>query len=530
MTVFGLLLACISLAAAQQPAFWGTLKKGPHTVGFECRWASDPSRTYRLPGSEPDPAEPARPILLNIWYPAAEPKGRPMQHREYFDIESRQPEFRAISKGLREYALEVAATEILGKAADKRTLEDKAALDKVLDTATASYRGAKPASGRFPLVIYHAGYGSSFEDNAALCEYLASWGYVVVGSAFQKLDGSSFNIEGAEGTGQDLLFIIRYAQGMANVDWDHIGYVGHSGGAQAGLVFQSHGGTRVDAMVSLDTTQDYYSLADWRWKYMTDPVMRSLGSMRQPILFCAAPEAGFDMADRMRFTPRYYFTVDELNHNDYISQGTMTRIARALLKPDDLKLKQTRDAIQDRYSKLCEVVRGFLGKHLKGDVGLLDALMRRYDRPVRIDSQSLSYAPIGQAGPVPYDAGKGMPPGPRDIRPLIAKIGAADTGKLIESFKEERAAAPVYDLRFAFALLFQMVSDGKSEDAKTIFAAYVRSGVDVEKAILDQAEFAKVVKMPDFEEKCYRTLLAVDPGNEKAAEGLKAMGKSAGLG
>ena len=48
-------------------------------------------------------------------------------------------------------------------------------------------------------MIYHGGYGSSFEDNSVLCEYLASHGYVVFGSAFQDEKGGSFNIDGKDG-------------------------------------------------------------------------------------------------------------------------------------------------------------------------------------------------------------------------------------------------------------------------------------------------------------------------------------------
>src|SRR5262249_30219062 len=59
-------------------------------------------------------------------------------------------------------------------------------------------RRAGPES--FPLVIYHAGAGSSFEDNSVLCEFLASHGFVVLGSAFPERSGKSFNTDGGEGS------------------------------------------------------------------------------------------------------------------------------------------------------------------------------------------------------------------------------------------------------------------------------------------------------------------------------------------
>ncbi len=519
-------LMVLSGAAFAEPLLWSSLKSGPYTVGFESKWLSDPARTYRLAVSKPEGKLQARPILLNVWYPAAPAKSKPMIHREYFNIQSKDAAFKLVSEQLSAYASDVAAKEFLGKAADKRSPEENAVLNRILSAATAAHRSAKAAPGKFPLVVYHAGYGSSFEDNAALCEYLASHGFVVVGSAYQSLDGKSFNIEGNEGSGQDIRFLIGHCVRMPNVDGSHIGYVGHSGGAHTGIVYQTHAGNRIDATVSLDTTQDYYSMADWRWKPMTDAVVARMDEMTNPILFMAGPEAGFDMADRMKFTPRTIFTVDSISHNDYISQGSQTRLAKSWLKPDSAELKQTAATIQDRYSRICEVTRAYLTKHLKGDSKLLDALAQKYDQPVRLDNCTLSFIPVGQVGPGAYDAGKNLPPNPRDIRALISKVGAVETVKILERFKDQIKTAAVYDAQFVFALLFQLYADGKIDDAKTIYAAYKGAGVDVEESILGQAKFGNFLKYVDYEERCYRIMLAVDPGNKKAEEGLKAMGKS----
>lgn len=516
----------MSCAAIAEPMLWGSLKSGPYAVGFQSKWISDPTRTYQLAVNKEEGKLQARPILLNIWYPATLGKTKPMTHREYFNILSNDPSYKMLSEQLKAYALEVAAKEIVGKAADKRTPEDNAAFDRMLNSATAAHRNAKAVPGKFPLVVYHAGYGSSFEDNAALCEYLASHGFVVVGSAFQSLDGKSFNIEANEGSGQDIRFVIGYCLSMANVEGKHIGFVGHSGGAHTGIIYQTHAGNRIDATVSLDTTQDYYSMADWRWKPMTDAVVARMDEMTNPILFMAGPQAGFDMADRMKFTPRTIFTVDSISHNDYISQGSQTRLAESWLKPDSAELKQTAATIQDRYSRICEVTRAYLTRHLKGDSKLMDELAHRYDQPVRVDNCTLSFVPVGQVGPLPYDPSKKLPPNPRDVRPLLAKLGAVETGKIIEQFKDQIKTAAVYDAQFAFALLFQLYSDGKLEDTKAIYGAYVNAGVNVEESILGQARFAKFLKYADYEERCYRVMLAVDPANKKAEEGLKAMGKS----
>ena len=130
----------------------------------------------------------------------------------------------------------------------------------------------------FPLVVYHSGAGSSFEDNAVLCEFLASHGYVIVGSVFQDQNGRSFNIDVVRASSRDMAFLIAYARQLPFVHRDHAGLVGHSAGAQAALIFRSLARSPVDAVVSLDTTQDYFSLATPGWEYMTNAYSRIPGT------------------------------------------------------------------------------------------------------------------------------------------------------------------------------------------------------------------------------------------------------------
>jgi dienelactone hydrolase len=49
--------------------------------------------------------------------------------------------------------------------------------------------------------------------------------------------------------------LIAHPRRQQNVDWHHIGLVGHSLGAQAILTFPAQAASPVDAVVSLDTTQ-----------------------------------------------------------------------------------------------------------------------------------------------------------------------------------------------------------------------------------------------------------------------------------
>ena len=210
----------------------GNSDPGPFTVGFKSSWRLDPSRVYNrvfddkttyASGKSP------RPILINMWYPAEPAKNlEPMPHRGYLDIRSSEPQFSKLADELIGYEQDVVRWEVVRKRKQELTGGERQLLEGLWNAATAAYRNAPPVERRFPLVIYHSGGGSSFEDNAVLCEFLASHGYVVLGSAFQEPSGTSYNIDGRLGSARDMEYLIAYAFGLPDVDWKHIGIVGHA--------------------------------------------------------------------------------------------------------------------------------------------------------------------------------------------------------------------------------------------------------------------------------------------------------------
>src|SRR5262249_52812911 len=138
-----------------------------------------------------------RPILVNVWYPASPAKEAvPLRRGDYLDViscagaDARLGDF---ARALEAYARGVVADELLGHPDKERSFDDQGALAELLSAPALAVRDAPPLIGRYPLVIYHAGYGSSYEDDAAFCERLASAGYVVASSAYQQADGASFN-------------------------------------------------------------------------------------------------------------------------------------------------------------------------------------------------------------------------------------------------------------------------------------------------------------------------------------------------
>lgn len=265
-------------AAAASPPLWHELTPGKYAVGFRSVWQKDYSRTYDTAfgdGTAYAPGKAPRPVLVNVWYPADRAAGAaPMPHGDYLKIASADPLLGKFSAALADYNRGVIAKEVVGKPAGEFGDRERLRLNRFLDAPTACVRDAEPARGPFPVVLYHAGAGSSFEDNSVLCEYLASHGFAVLGSAFQDRTGKSLNTDNREGSFRDLDFLIAYARTLPLADWNRIGLIGHSAGAQAALVYRSQPNSPVDAVVSLDTTQDYRGVKDPLWTF-TDQVLRN---------------------------------------------------------------------------------------------------------------------------------------------------------------------------------------------------------------------------------------------------------------
>lgn len=49
-----------------------------------------------------------------------------------------------------------------------------------------------------PVVVYTQGARGSMDDNVVLCEFLASRGYLVIGSAFPEEDNATFHTNSSD--------------------------------------------------------------------------------------------------------------------------------------------------------------------------------------------------------------------------------------------------------------------------------------------------------------------------------------------
>ncbi len=229
--------------ASGDERFHFTQKPGPSSVGLKVVEQYDFTRTYRPLTDElgkPYQGERARPLQTLIWYPAQKNSGKPMTIGDYGEL--------------------VATETTFGK--PEITADWKQWLDSMKPSMKDSMwavRDARPLTGRFPLVIYAPSFSSMSWENADLCEYLASHGYVVVAGPDMGATarGMTADLSGINAQAQDISFLIGYAQTFPNTDMSQIAVGGFSWGGISNL-FAAARDNRIDALFALDGSMRYF--------------------------------------------------------------------------------------------------------------------------------------------------------------------------------------------------------------------------------------------------------------------------------
>jgi len=364
-----------AFAEAQDPLLWGSLEHGPYSIGFQSSIALDGSRKYD--GK-------ARPILLDVWYPASSTPGTGFDYAQYLRVPavSAHPWFK---ERLETFIRDVVSDDLFHKKTEAAlNMDERSAFEKLLATRTAAHLDAAPLPGPFPVVLYHSGAGGSFEDNSLLFEYLASYGYVVVSSAFEspfpKFIGN--NMGGIERSGPDLDFMARQARQWPYADAVKLAAVGHSAGAQNILQWIGSPKCPARAFVSLDTTLEY-SPENYKGHKLVRDAIKKLTPPHIPVLLFAQARMHprFSTFDRyLREAPRYEAEAAELNHDDFLTHGYLGRVLTQM--PDA-------EAVRGSYEEVCRTIRVFLDASLKGDA----QAARLLEHPSASSPVSIGYKP-----------------------------------------------------------------------------------------------------------------------------------------
>lgn len=264
-----ILIACFSFcicfgslfAASQASSFQFLQKPGPYSVGLNVVDQYDPTRAYPASSkhlSKSSVIDDARPLQTLIWYPSVRSTAESMTVGNY---------------------VELADTEIHFNAPDVKGNRWRSLLKSSLDIPLLAVRDAKPASGRYPVLIYAPSDSSVSWENADLCEYFASHGYVVLASPSMGASTRDLtdDLDGINAQARDISFLVTYAESVPVADLSQVAVVSWSWGGISSL-FASARDSRIDALVEMDGSIRYYpglvkKAGDVRPDRMTIPLL-----------------------------------------------------------------------------------------------------------------------------------------------------------------------------------------------------------------------------------------------------------------
>jgi predicted dienelactone hydrolase len=199
------------------------------------------------------------------------------------------------------------------------TGKDSTAFDRLMSTNTAVCSNAAIAAGRFPLVLYSAGWFNRAPDNAILAEFLTSHGFVVASVPQLNPGLWTYNFQSDATSVENQIRDLEVALGVlvqeSFVDRRRIATMGYSTGGDVALLLQARN-PLIDAVVGLDAS----------WTLGPDNDVQSPHGFtteqhRVPILAARRPPqggAGYNsVLDALTAAPRVVVEIPGADHGSF---------------------------------------------------------------------------------------------------------------------------------------------------------------------------------------------------------------------
>lgn len=505
-------LACAQPACARQAVRWGDLESGPFPVGFTLLPGTDPERSYRpkydAQGSLRAAAQRQRPLPMAVWYPArpvAEPG--PMRFGRYAELLG-PPVSLAGSGRPRSEAESLLVAELRAAGFAEAAARGMARLP------LAAQERVEPLAGPFPLVVLAQGlYFESPSAHVALCEDLASHGYVVVACPLFGTDAPLVQLDPADLETQvrDLECLLTRGRSLPGADPNRAALVGFDlGGMAAALAAMSS--AEFDALVSLDSGIAFrYNLALLK----TSPRYRP-ERLRVPVLHITRPRAENEalglvedpsLVDSAAWARWYVLRIPGIRHLDFTSYPLLAGLAAG-------GAGVAEDSAAARYEVVCTAVLEFL-----------DAYLGRDPRGLAVLGGSLGCQAKLEPPAGALNGGSRRPPPPEgDFVRAVYEEGAGAAAQL---FHQVQAAYPGYtqvreatfnELGYRF-----LYARGDTATAIAVFRLMVEAFPGSANAHDSLAEAYLRAGNRERARENYRKALELDPASPGAAAQLRQL-------
>lgn len=505
----GIVVGSVAVMGGQAPVagplFHFTEQPGKYAVGLKVVDQYDFSRTYRPKidaEGKPTVGERARPLQTLIWYPAEKSGRKPMTVGDYGELLATETSFDTpnLSRDWKQW--------IDGM---KPTLKD----------SLWAVRDGKAVTGRFPLVIYAPSFTSMSWENADLCEYLASHGYVVLASP--NMGGNSRemtpDLEGINAQSRDISFLIGYAQTLPDTDMSEIAVAGFSWGGVSNL-FAAARDNRIDALVALDGSMRYFP---WLVKQsgFVHPEEITL-----PLLFFA--QGAISVEDYARRPEGKDFegpnVLNVWRHGDLITVDDM-----AMVHVEHSSMYQRNEDIWKDYAK-----------HRKGDYSRADGIVgyawvARYtleflDAYLKRDATAMAFlkrTPAENGVPlhmmtVEFRAAKGAAPTVEGLRQELGRQGFDHAADVYAAMKKEKPEFKVEEPKM-YEWATELQGEGHLEEAIDVLKLNMGMYPESSNAYETLGEAYEKAGQKPLAVESYKKALEKDSENGQAKEKLKAL-------
>ncbi len=354
--IAGLIPGSGPCCGAERSVFALSQSFGPHAVGFRLVEQYDHSRVFAPrtgPMGEPMAGERDRPVQTLIWYPAAAKSGTPVTLARYLSLAAHQYTFQPAPD---------AGKQTEGASEQMRAVEN-----------------AGPEAGPFPLIIYAPAFTSPAFENVDLCEYLASFGFVVMASPSNGAHGgmTGEGLEGVHAQAQDISFLIGFAESLKMVDQARVAVIGYSWGGLANF-FAAANDDRITTLICLDGSARYFP------KKIEDSKEVFPQKLTLPLLFFTSKDQSLEeivrdqqdvsasVLNEMVHSDVYIVNMREMEHRDFSAISERTPSGTV-----DRPASEFTDAeIATSYSWMARYTREFLQAELNGDAAGLAFLKK----------------------------------------------------------------------------------------------------------------------------------------------------------
>jgi dienelactone hydrolase len=416
----------------------------------------------------------------------------------------------------RDYVATVATEEEFSRMPDQvRRATDVLAGTRAPQGPVRALRDAPERPGRFPVVIYAPSHSAYAIENADLCEYLASHGYIVIAtpSLGPRSHAMTADLEGAEAQADDIGFLVGYAHTLAQADTGRIAVVGHSWGSLASVLAAARD-DRIRALVTLDgslrAAYEYVNGGPRAARYVTP---ERLGI---PLLYMTRLQhedegaVGTELLERMRYADVYLATLDAANHMDFSSWSLR-------MAPDTAFGTRTRAQAGEAYGAMARVVERFLDARLKSD-----APARR-----ELDDALATHRPPPGLVAFAMHRAQGAPPTLDTFLDLLGQQGFGHIAAVYDRLHAQNPELVVGPLQ-AYDWGMQLLRERRPADAMHVFRLGVRLYPERFDFLYDGlGQACEATGERDAAIASYRQALALEPGQMHARERLSALGADA---